>query len=222
MRRWSWTRLGTIVAALALLGLGWLGVALAPAADNNDKEQDADRAERLAAGTMAFRENCLMCHAEEMTSRLRLSDKQWAAEVDKMIGWGAPVPPDRKPMLLEYLVNAYSGPGAAPVAPPARMAPAVALADAHAEPPAQMTGDVAHGAVLYVQNCATCHGTDAHGGDLGTSLVEKPVLLQPAGFAAVVRQGLRRMPGFTAALKPENEADILAWLRTRRFEATGP
>ena len=76
--------------------------------------------------------------------------------------------------------------------------------------------------MLYVQHCATCHGPDARGGDLGTCLVEKPVLLKPASFAEVVSKGLRRMPGFTAALKPENEADILAWLRTRRFEATAP
>src|SRR5262249_35119871 len=159
-----------------------------------------------------FRENCLMCHAEEMTSRLRLTDKQWSTELDKMIGWGAPVPLDRKPMLLEYLIYAYSGPAAAPVGPPERMDPAAALAAARLEPPARPSGDVRQGAVLYVQHCATCHGPDARGGDLGTCLVEKPVLLRPAAFAEVVSKGLRRMPGFTAALKPENEADILAWL----------
>jgi mono/diheme cytochrome c family protein len=83
-------------------------------------------------------------------------------------------------------------------------------------------GDAARGAPLYVQHCATCHGPEARGGDLGTSLVEKPVLLRPAEFAEVVQKGRRRMPGFVAALKPEHEADLLAWLRTRRTELPDP
>jgi mono/diheme cytochrome c family protein len=78
--------------------------------------------------------------------------------------------------------------------------------------------DSTRGASLYATHCGTCHGAEARGGDLGTCLVEKPVLLRPADYAEVVRKGRRRMPGFAAALKPEQEADILAWLRTRRFE----
>ena len=46
----------------------------------------------------------------------------------------------------------------------------------------------------------------------------KPVLLRPAEFRTVVRQGLRRMPGFQAVLKPDQENDVLAWLRGRRYE----
>jgi len=180
-------------------------------------DDDDEREERLAVGKMAFRDNCLMCHGEEMTARLRLSDKQWATELDKMIGWGAPVPPEHKAPLYEYLVHSFSNPATAPVPPPARMTfrAAIELVRPEGSPPA---GDGTRGAALYAQNCATCHGPEARGGDLGTCLVEKVVLLRPAEYNEVVRKGRRRMPGFTAALKPEQEADILAWLRTRRFE----
>src|SRR5579872_7085372 len=89
---------------------------------------DADREDRLADGQVVFRNNCLMCHAEEMVVRARLTEKQWVAEIDKMVGWGAPVPPESKGILLEYLVSQFSDPKASPVAPPQRMTLAEALA----------------------------------------------------------------------------------------------
>jgi mono/diheme cytochrome c family protein len=178
---------------------------------------DEEREERLAMGRMAFRDNCLMCHSEEMTARLRLTEKQWATEVDKMIGWGAPVPPELKAPLLDYLISAFSSAAAAPVAPPERMTFRAALASIRPEGSA-LAGDTSRGAALYLQQCATCHGQEARGGDLGTCLVQKPVLFRPAEFNEVVRKGRHRMPGFAAALKPEQEADILAWLRSQQFK----
>lgn len=47
---------------------------------------------------------CLLCHSASMSAQQRLSEKQWAKEVDKMIGWGAAVPPDRRDELVAYLV----------------------------------------------------------------------------------------------------------------------
>jgi ubiquinol-cytochrome c reductase cytochrome c subunit len=180
---------------------------------------DPDREERLETGRAAFRDNCLMCHAAEMTSRLRLSDKQWATELDKMIGWGAPVPPELKGPLFDYLVASFSPP-VPPAAPPERMPFRAALASVLPQPEKSLpSSDSTRGAPLYTQHCATCHGAEAQGGDLGTNLVERTVLLRPAEYSEVVRKGRRRMPGFAAALKPEQEADILAWLRTRRFTA---
>ena len=92
-------RFMTISAAFVLL-LGLLPAAWCGPQPGGD---DTDREERLAAGKVAFRDNCLMCHGEEMTARLRLAEKQWATELDKMIGWGAPVPPELKPPLLEVI-----------------------------------------------------------------------------------------------------------------------
>jgi len=46
-----------------------------------------------------------MCHGEDMTTRQRLTTKQWTAEVEKMIGWGSPLPPDRKQPLIDHLAD---------------------------------------------------------------------------------------------------------------------
>jgi ubiquinol-cytochrome c reductase cytochrome c subunit len=195
----------------------WLATLPAARSGRLAAQDDTDREERLAAGKAAFRDNCLMCHAEEMTARLRLTEKQWAAEVDKMIGWGAPVPPELKAPLLDYLISAFSGTAAVPLSPPERITLRDALATIRPEGPTQ-TGDATRGASLFAANCATCHGPAASGGDLGTCLVERPVLFRPNEYIEVVRKGRRRMPGFAAALKPDQEADILAWLRSRRYE----
>ncbi len=83
--------------------------------------------------------------------------------------------------------------------------------------PEPIGGRPESGAKLYEVHCASCHGPDARGGDLGTNLVEIPILAQRMEpYARVVRDGRRRMPGFAEVLKPEQEADLLAWLRQRR------
>ena len=50
---------------------------------------------------------CLNCHSADMTLQQRLNDKQWAAEIDKMVGWGAAVPEDQKAALVAYLVEHF-------------------------------------------------------------------------------------------------------------------
>ena len=46
---------------------------------------------------------CLQCHSASMAIQQRLTDKQWAKEVDKMIGWGSAVPQEKKDELVAYL-----------------------------------------------------------------------------------------------------------------------
>jgi mono/diheme cytochrome c family protein len=183
---------------------------------------DTERDDRLAVGRRTFLENCLMCHSEEMTARSRLSEKQWTTELDKMVGWGAPVPPELRGPLLEYLVSQFSDPKASPVPPPEKITLANALSLVRAEGPRRDGGDVTRGATLYAANCANCHGPEARGGDVGVCLVEKPVLLRHTDYHQVVSEGRFRMPGFRAVLKPDQEVDILAWLRDRRFELAYP
>lgn len=180
----------------------------------NRQVDDDDTAEIRQVMT----QNCLMCHSEELVKGQRLTAKQWAAEVDKMIGWGAPVPPDRKAALTAYLAATYSDKIPKPV--PARITPDEALALNQADPRGTASklpkGDATRGTALNVKHCATCHGLEAGGGDLGTNLVEKPVLLREAEFLDLTRNGRRRMPGFAALLKPQDEADLLAWLKSKR------
>jgi ubiquinol-cytochrome c reductase cytochrome c subunit len=201
------TRVGLGLALVAL------GSALATAGPR--PQHPEHEAEAKALGRRAFVENCLMCHAEEMTSRQRLTARQWTAEVDKMIGWGAPVPAEHKALLVQYLIGSFSE-----TVPPAPLetAPAGELRvedRALAVHPAPR-GDSAKGGPLYAQFCANCHGPVGQGGDLGTRLAGRPVLLDDARYREVVAKGLRRMPGFANALTPGAEDHVLAWLRERR------
>jgi ubiquinol-cytochrome c reductase cytochrome c subunit len=185
-------------------------------------DQEADEAAyRTAVARRSLEQNCLICHTDEMIVSQRLTPAQWKAEVEKMVGWGAPLPKEDQPLLIDYLAARYSDQTAAVT--PARMTYEEALARVKPEhqgaPPA---GDPSQGARLYATNCASCHGPDAQGADLGDNLVERPVLLRPGDFHEVVRKGRRRMPGFQAVLNPAQAADILAWLRQRTYNMSLP
>jgi hypothetical protein len=49
-------------------------------------------------------QGCLSCHAADLVWQQRLTEKQWTASVNKMIGWGADVPEARKAELVAYLL----------------------------------------------------------------------------------------------------------------------
>jgi mono/diheme cytochrome c family protein len=199
---------------MACLGI-LAGVGLAPLRAQDDEEA----ALRRALGERAFRENCLICHGPEMTTSQRLSAEQWKAEMTKMIGWGAPVPADQVGDLTDWLIAEF--PPGKPVDPPSRVR-ATELGGASA--PEEVAGDGArardtHGAALYAQHCANCHGADAQGGDLGPILVERPVLVHPDEWGEVVLSGRRRMPGYAEVLSPGQSDAIRAWLTGRTYTA---
>lgn len=202
--------LGTIGWAL---GSAALVACLALAGPEDDEER--------AVQKQTFVDNCLICHGEDMTTRHRLTAKQWSAEVDKMIGWGAPVPAEKKAGLIAYLNELYSE--KAPPPPP-DLASADALARDHADLSSRPapSGDASRGGPLYAKHCATCHGPDGRGADLGPILADRPILVREPAYHEVVRKGLRKMPGFVSVLNPEGESDLLAWLRSARSGSTAP
>ncbi len=53
---------------------------------------------------------CYQCHAADLLAQQRLTEKQWTASVEKMIRWGATVPPEQKDVIVRYLARHY-GPG---------------------------------------------------------------------------------------------------------------
>ncbi len=178
-------------------------------------DADEEKQERRELSRRAFVENCLMCHGEDMTTRQRLTPKQWGAEVEKMVNWGTPLPADQKQPLIEYLAETY--PRTRPAPPPERITPDRALELDRQDP----LGPVGHvdadrGGALFAANCAACHGPGGKGGELGTNLVERPVLLREEEFRAILRDGRRRMPGFASVLDADRQAEVLAWLRLRR------
>ena len=50
---------------------------------------------------------CLACHSTDMVRQQRLSEKQWTANVNKMVGWGADVAESRRAALIAYLVKNF-------------------------------------------------------------------------------------------------------------------
>jgi len=50
---------------------------------------------------------CLNCHSTDMVRQQRLNEKQWTANVTKMVGWGAEVPESGREALIAYLVKNF-------------------------------------------------------------------------------------------------------------------
>ncbi len=51
----------------------------------------------------AYRNSCLGCHGEDIIRGQRLTRVQWEREVEKMVRWGAQVPAEQKPLIIDYL-----------------------------------------------------------------------------------------------------------------------
>lgn len=50
---------------------------------------------------------CLPCHSADILVQQRLNEKQWTAEVDKMIRWGAVVADADKAKMIVYLLKNF-------------------------------------------------------------------------------------------------------------------
>ncbi len=46
---------------------------------------------------------CLGCHSGDILWQQRLTDQQWTTEVNKMVGWGSPLPENQREALIAYL-----------------------------------------------------------------------------------------------------------------------
>ncbi len=51
--------------------------------------------------------SCVSCHGEEMISGQKLTRPQWEREVDKMKNWGAPVKPEDRSEIVDYLLSQF-------------------------------------------------------------------------------------------------------------------
>ena len=144
----------------------------------------------------SLEENCLICHTDDIIAGQRLTSAQWKAEVDKMIGWGAPLPKEAVGPLVEYLAQRYSDREAPPVPSRSRLKDVGSLeVPSERREPFPSAGDLARGERLHTANCATCHGPTALGGDLGPALVGKAILDHPREYDRIINQGQRGCPG---------------------------
>jgi hypothetical protein len=48
---------------------------------------------------------CVVCHSVDIVAQQRLSRSEWEAIVDRMIAHGAPIAPEEREPILEYLVT---------------------------------------------------------------------------------------------------------------------
>jgi ubiquinol-cytochrome c reductase cytochrome c subunit len=187
-----------------------------------DLDVDDEVALREASARRILQENCLICHSEDVITAQRLTPAQWQSEVEKMVNWGAPLPKEAERPLIDYLALRFSDRMEAPF--PKR----TALRDVGSlELPGprsgsiQIVGELERGGRLYSANCATCHGPTALGAELGPSLAGKAILAHAQDYDRIVHQGLRRMPGFQLSMSPQDQVDVLAWLRARSYPAPG-
>ena len=50
---------------------------------------------------------CVICHSVEIAVQQRLGPLAWSETLDRMIKYGAPIPPDDKEKLMVYLLRHY-------------------------------------------------------------------------------------------------------------------
>jgi cytochrome c2 len=53
---------------------------------------------------------CLMCHSVEIAVQQRLGPEGWSDTLDRMIKYGAPIPPEDKQRLMTYLLRHFRDP----------------------------------------------------------------------------------------------------------------
>jgi mono/diheme cytochrome c family protein len=214
-----------LLAFAGLLAMSGYGLGVFASSQNQVVKappDDEEAQERRAFARRAVSENCTICHAPDLIEAQRLTPKQWKAEVEKMIGWGSPLPAEQAATVIDYLGAEY--PVDAKPLVEQKLSVAEAFDRIAPEPflAGRLKGDAARGETLHIKNCANCHARDGQGADLGPNLVERPVLLRPSEFAEVIRKGRGRMPSFAATLDAQTEADMLAWLQERRYVTTSP
>jgi hypothetical protein len=53
---------------------------------------------------------CVICHSVEVAVQQRFGPRGWSDTLDRMIKYGAPIPPEDKETLLVYLLRYYRDP----------------------------------------------------------------------------------------------------------------
>jgi hypothetical protein len=98
-----------MVAAVALAGALYLRPSPDPAPQEAELPELGTELGELPPGPMkeVADQACLHCHSADLIRQQRLNEKQWAAEVEKMVVWGAAVPEDRKDALVAYLFEHF-------------------------------------------------------------------------------------------------------------------
>ncbi|MBA4304675.1 MAG: hypothetical protein C0424_10660 [Sphingobacteriaceae bacterium] len=79
---------------------------------------------------------------------------------------------------------------------------------------------LAHGAALYANNCAVCHGADGALGAAGAKNLQGS-MLDKNEMAAMILKGKNGMPGFKGALNDEEVFAVVAYVKAK-ISSTNP
>jgi len=88
--------------AAALLGMAAVGARPLPASAQNATIPQTPGWELVM--------RCLMCHSVEIAVQQRLGPQGWSETLDRMIKYGAPIPPGDKEKLMAYLLRHFRDP----------------------------------------------------------------------------------------------------------------
>ncbi len=111
-----------------------------------EPDEDDETSFRDALAHKSLLENCLICHTEDVIAGQRLTPVQWKAEVDKMVGWGSPLPKEDATPLIDYLARHYSDRSAPPILTRAALKGVGSLeVPASDQEPAPAGGELPHG-----------------------------------------------------------------------------
>ncbi|HEX5226344.1 MAG TPA: sulfite oxidase [Bryobacteraceae bacterium] len=67
----------------------------------------SETAHEDAQAPNGYKTACMGCHDDHMMRQQRLTKPQWDRELNKMTGWGAPLKPEDREAVLDYLSNQY-------------------------------------------------------------------------------------------------------------------
>lgn len=203
-KRIVWVAIGALFIGCLLVLSTWLRAGLAQA------PSIATAGMRQAEALLIAR--CAVCHSTDLIVQQRLARPAWEATVAKMRHWGAELSEEEAGLLVEYLAGRYHA--TAPDHLPDEQHEAIPF---RFEEDGQMMaehlpGNAKRGAGLFAVNCQACHGAKAAGG-AGPKLAGNPILGEDERFWDTVVHGRGAMPAWGTALKPQEIADIQAWLR---------
>jgi hypothetical protein len=91
--------MGAVAASLLLIGLVVGGTAGLPVAQTSPLPPGKHA--ELVIG------RCVICHSLEIVTQQRQDRAGWEAIVDRMIAYGAPIAPEEKGPILEYLATHF-------------------------------------------------------------------------------------------------------------------
>jgi DMSO/TMAO reductase YedYZ molybdopterin-dependent catalytic subunit len=90
-------------------GYGWNAVQRVGVnvAENPEKPVISLGGGRSIPPDATFKDTCLTCHEVDVIAQQRLTRAQWDREITKMTNWGAPVKPENRDAILNYLAERF-------------------------------------------------------------------------------------------------------------------